>query len=59
MGGVPLTAVKIVKATLAMAVDEEFVDISVEEIAEGNGYHGGLADDRAARELAALRAALP
>jgi hypothetical protein len=41
VGGVPLTAVKIVKSTLAMAVDEEFVDISVEEIAEGNGSQEG------------------
>lgn len=52
-------SVKIVKSSLTMAVDEEFVDVSVEEIAEGEGgWCGRSLTLRIAGELAALRPSL-
>lgn len=50
------SAVKIVKSSLTMAVDEEFVDVSVEEIAEGECLLNTLANLlRATRECAPPR----
>lgn len=58
------TSVKIVKSTLVMAVDEEFADLSIEEIAEGTFTFGGgvacgqwfilTSGHRASRELTSL-----
>lgn len=59
--------VKIVKASLSMTVDEEFKDMSIDEMAEGESdyINPGVSEQdgayfcRATRELAALRAHLP
>lgn len=50
-----LTAVRIVKADLAMKVDEEFEDQDIEEIAEGGPRAWAqMINSRTARELAPL-----